>query len=220
MIRNDVKAGFFDKLVKSEREKAIGWMRKCYSLLSSAECEDIFQDASLELWKKLESMKDWDGESWIGMLYGICRNMASHHLDKLKPTEEWDDKFDSEVEEVDTDFGFISRDIFRMMQKERVYQVIENLPPSDRALMLMHLQHMKMKDICKELGLGSPQVAKNKKCKIVARLRKEIGGQEFTCPLFLFVTTEGTFHYVLFGIFKEITPKGYHVDVQFFPKAN
>lgn len=185
MIRNDAKAVIFDTLVKHEREKAIGWLRTKYDRFPLAECEDIFQEASLELWKKLVSMKDWAGESVTGLLYRICRNLATHHLQKLPFEEEWDDAYYPEERAVETDFGYISPDIYRMMQKERLYQEIEKLQPSDRDLMLMHLRRMKMKDICQELGYRSSQVVKNKKCLIVARLRKEIGGQVDTCPLFL-----------------------------------
>jgi len=208
LIRNDSKTEFFENLVKREREKAIGWLQKKYGRFRLTECEDIFQEATLELWKKLVSMTEWAGESLDGLLYRICRNLATHHLQKLAVVEEWDDAYIDEEIAVETDFGYVSPDVYRKMQKERIYEVIDQLAPSDRNLMYMHLQHVKMKEICSRLGYSSSQVVKNRKRLIVARLRKEIGGQVITCPLFfrknLLVTC---YLLVVFGIFIVITKK-------------
>ena len=186
MIRNDEKAVVFETLVNNEREKAIGWLRNKYDRFSSAECEDIFQEACVELWKKFVSMTEWAGEPMTGMLYRICRNLATHHLDKLPYLVDWEDTYYPEDNAVETDFGYVTPDVYRMMQKEWLYHEIEKLQPKDRDLMLMHLRQVKMKEICKDLGFASSQVVKNRKGMIVKRLRKEISGQvNSTCPLFL-----------------------------------
>jgi len=171
LIRNDLKAEFFEALVKSNREKVIGWLKGKYDRFLLTECEDIFQEAAVELWKKFMSMTGWNGEPMDGMLYSICRNLATHHLQKLPVVEEWDDSYITQEREVETDFGYVSPDVYRMMQKERLYGLLDQLAPSDRELMRLHLDHVKMKDICSRLGYRSTQAVKNRKCMIVARLR-------------------------------------------------
>lgn len=188
MIRNGEKTAVFENLVKTEREKAIGWLKSKFGRFLFTECEDIFQEACVALWRKMASMEDWAGQPMNGMLYRICRNVATHHLQQLPLTEEWDETCESDERMVEVDFGYVSPDVYRMMQKERLYGLIDRLGPTDRALMLMCLSHESQKDICDKLKFSSVQVVKNRKGKIVGRLRKEIGGQEFTCPLFLFLT--------------------------------
>lgn len=205
MIRNDSKAVVFENLVKHERSKVIGWLKQKYERFLITECEDIFQEASLELWKKFVSMEGWNGEPMTGMLYRICRNLATHHLQHLPIEVEWDNSFYPEEEEVETDFGFVSPETYRMLKKEQLYGLIDQLAPADRELMQLHLGKVKMKEICKRLKFSSSQVVKNRKCKIVARLRKEINGQvQVTWP---FLVYRGLLHDAFAGGEKKVYRK-------------
>jgi len=188
---DETKAVVFDLVVTNQREKMLGWLKEKYSSLTMSDCEDIFQEASWELWKKFLSMKDWNGEPIIGMLNVICRNIASHFLRKTFHYDEWlDEHYPSEVS-VEVDYEYVSPGTYRMMMKERMYDLIDRLAPEEREFIEMYLNRMTMKDIAKKLGFATAQTAKNKKCRIVARLRKELtDGQAHACPsLFLYYPT-------------------------------
>lgn len=188
MIRNEkAKAVFFDKLILNQREEVISWLRFKYNNLTLADAEDIFQEASCELWKTLCAMVDWNGESLTGLLKVICRNIHSHWLQKQVWHEEWDDSFYPNDAGVETDYGFISSETARMMLKEKMYAEIDHLKPKDRSLMELYLQKVRMDKIARELGFRSTQVAKNRKSKIVVKLCKEINAQAANaCASFFF----------------------------------
>lgn len=182
-------------LVRNQRSEVIGWLNARYGCLSVADCEDIFQDASWELWKKFQAMKEWNGEPILGLLKVICRNVATHFLKGMVHYEEWCDEYYPKEVAVETDYGFVSPQTFRKMLKEQMYQMIGHLSPKDDSLMTMYLNGMTMKDISRKLGFKTEQASRNRKCKIVARLRKEIAdGQaegrcrntgDGACPSFL-----------------------------------
>ena len=67
-----------------------------------------------------------------------------------------------------------------------MYDLIDQLKPKDRELMLLYLQNVRMDEIAVRLGLKNQQVAKNKKRKIVVRLCEAINGQADACPSFLY----------------------------------
>lgn len=86
---------------------------------------------------------------------------------------------------VETDYGFISSETARMLQKERMYDEIDHLKPKDRSLIELFLQEVRMDKIAQRLGFRSTQVAKNRKSKIVVKLCKEINAQtENACASF------------------------------------
>lgn len=184
---------FFDTLVWNQREEVISWLRFKYNDLPYADAEDIYQEASWELWKKLCDMDDWKGESMIGMLKAICRNMHSHWKRGRMWNDEWDDKFYPQDDGVETDYGYISSGTARMMLKEHMYEMLELLEPKDRSLMEMHLQNVRMDKIAQQLGFRNAQVARNRKCKIVVKLCKEINAQAANAcaSLFIYVSKFG-----------------------------
>lgn len=178
MIRNEAaKAVFFETLVWNQREEVIAWLRFRYSNLPYEDAQDIFQDASVALWKKFLKMSDWNGEPLIGLLKVICRNIYGHWLRSQQPTEAWDDKYYPQDDSVEGDYAFISGETARMLLKERMYTMIDQLPPKDRSLMNMHLQNVRMDEIAQKLGFRNSQVARNRKSKIVVKLCKEIDAQ-------------------------------------------
>lgn len=189
MIRNEAaKAEFFETLVRNQREEVLSWLRFKYSNLSLADAQDIFQEASTELWLKLRKMADWQGEPMIGMLKTFCRNVHGHWLRGQVWNEDWEDKYYPQDNGVETDYGYISSATARMLLKERMYEMISLLNPKDRSLMEMHLQNIRMDKIARQLGFQNSQVARNRKCKIVVKLCKEINAQaeqacaSFFCP--------------------------------------
>lgn len=188
MIRNEAaKAVFFDTLVWNQREEVLSWLRFKYNDLPYADAEDIYQEASWELWKKLCRMKDWQSQSWIGMLKVICAHMHGHWIRKSLWRVEWDDKYYPQDDGVEVDYGYISSGTARMLLKERMYEMIERLEPKDRSLMVMYLQNIRMDEIARQLGFHNAQVARNRKCKIVVKLCKDVNAQAANaCASFIY----------------------------------
>ena len=178
MIKNETtKSVFFETLVWNQREEVISWLRFKYGKLSYADAEDIYQEASCELWKKLCEMDDWHGQPMTGMLKVICAHMYSHWLRKQTWHEDWDDRYYPQDDGVETDYSYISSETARMLQKERMYEMLNRLDPQDRSLMEQYLKNVRMDEIAHRLGFRNAQVARNRKCKIVVKLCKEINAQ-------------------------------------------
>lgn len=186
MIRNEeAKAVFFENMVLNQREEVLSWLRFKYNDLLYADAEDIFQDASWELWQDFCKRADWHGESLVGRMKVFCRNIHGHWLRHHSHTVEWDDSYYPQDVSVESDYGYISGGTARMMLKERMYAMIDRLAPKDRSLIEMYLQDMRMDEIAHKLGYKNQQVAKNRKSKIVVKLSKEINAQaEHACAYF------------------------------------
>ena len=163
-------------MIRNQRDEVLSWLRFKYTNLSAADAEDIFQDASVELWNKLRD-EDWQGESMVGMLKVICRNIHSHWLRSQVWQEDWDDRYYPLDTGVEMDYGYITSDHARMLLKERMYAMIDRLSPKDRSLMAMYFQNVRMDEIARQLGFRSAQVARNHKCKIVVKLCKDVNAQ-------------------------------------------
>ena len=177
MIKNETKEVFFETLVWNQREEVLSWLRFKYSNLSYADAQDIYQEASVELWKKFLGMTDWHGEDMTGMLKVFCRNIHSHWLHKQVCREQWDDRYYPQDVGVESDYGFITSETAHKLLKERMYERIESLEPRDRSLMELYLQKVRMDKIAQQLGFRTAQVARNRKSKIVVKLSKEINAQ-------------------------------------------
>lgn len=185
MIRNEAaKVVFFDTLIKNQRKEVLSWLRFKYSNISYADAEDIFQEASLELWKKLCN-EGFEDKPMIGMLKAICRNVHGHWIHRQKWNEDWNDKFYPQDDGVETDYGYMTSETARMLRKEVLYDMIDHLAPKERALMEMYLKKIRMDEIARELGFRNAKVAKTCKCKIVVKLRKDVNAQaEDACASF------------------------------------
>ena len=177
MIKKSVKAAFFDTLVRNQRNEVLSWLKSKYNNLPYADAEDIFQEASWELWKKFSKMTDWDGQPMIGMLKVICAHMHGHWLSKQVWSEDWDARYYPQDNGVEVDYGYISSGTAHMLLKEHMYELIEHLDPQDRELMMMYLKKVRMDEIARQLGFKNAQVARNRKCKIVVKLSNEINAQ-------------------------------------------
>lgn len=206
MIKNETtKAVFFETLVWNQREEILSWLRFKYINLPYADAEDIYQIATVELWKKLNQMTDWHGEDMTGMLKVMCRNVHGHWLRQQVWSEDWDDKYYPQDNGVETDYGYVTSETAHMLLKERMYMMIDRLESKDRSLMEMYLQKVRMDKIAQQLGFRNSQVARNRKSKIVVKLCKEINAQALSaCASFYF----NTVHTISRGI-RTVDASGY-----------
>lgn len=189
MIRNDeLKAAIFEKLVKNHRQEVIWWLNRRYKNLSVEDCEDVFQEGSLELWKKFrDEMDDWKGEPITGLLKTICRNIATHYLRGKVESSSWDDKFAPEANSIEMDFGYITPSSYRDLLREKMYSLIDQLHDDDRKFIQMYLNKMSSERLRETFGFKNTNVVKVRKRRIVERLCKaSADGQASACPSFFF----------------------------------
>lgn len=189
MIKKETsEIAFFNSLVNSQREQVIYWLKGKYENLSYWDAEDIVIDAAYALWEKLNTVKDWMNQSQVGLFRAIAKNTYTHWLQKKHGifSAEWDDSYYPQDDGVELDYQYVSSETAHKLLKEQMYDLIDQLKPKDRELMLLYLQNVRMDEIAVRLGLKNQQVAKNKKRKIVVRLCEAINGQADACPSFLY----------------------------------
>lgn len=201
MIRNDAKESVFEVLLTRERNKVIGWLKQKYERFPITECEDIFQEGSIELWGKFKSAVDMTEHEFDKLLFTICRNLSSHHLRKSHDNVEWQDSYYPEEVQVETDYGFIGPGMARILMKERMYEEIGRLNAKDQHFMQLHLQGLSFKEIAKRVELKGEQTSRNKKSKLVVRLRNAINGQATACPSFFYLVP-CSFSFISFDVQK------------------
>lgn len=187
ILNDDSKVVFFDNLVRNQRTKVVAWLKGKYPSLSLY-CEDVFQEAVIAFWEKFRNM-EWTGQDVAPMLWTFSRNTATHWLHGVHEEVDWDDHYYPTETQVESDFTFVTPNTYRMMMKETMYEMIDHLAPKDRSLIMMILQGIKQSEIAQRLGFKSAQVVKNKKSKIVVRLREEINAQASNaCALFVYIS--------------------------------
>lgn len=146
-------------------------------------CEDIVQESIIDLWKKYS---DKPLEQLKNLLFTIAKNKAAGLVKKLGKYQftEWDEQRMAENETYDA-FEEDSRSMIYLLRAERFDHELENLDPRDKQLILMSMKKTPAKVMAQELGYKSVPAVRNHKCDILKKMRKVLGGQVDTCPLFL-----------------------------------
>lgn len=132
----------------------------------SIERQDLVQDMVLQLWKAFPKYDGSRGSSstWT---YRIALNVAISHLRKartrrqaqqqygqLQPLLEW---HDSQLDE----------------RLEHLYRCMEKLKPVDKAILILHLEGLKNKEVAHIMGM-SPTAISTRMQRIKAKLKKHL----------------------------------------------
>ena len=135
---------------------------------SKEQAEDIFQEAILIFFKKLQEQNF----QFEGSLKTYLFNTAKYMW--------WrENKGKKEVEAVADFLGDDSEEIELALEKEAKIQKAENAIESlgekcKQILEAFYYQGLKMVEIAKKFGYGSPKTAKNQKYKCLERARKQL----------------------------------------------
>ena len=132
-----------------------------------ADCEDLFQDGMVALYKLARRGKLNPTTNVEAYLYTICRNIWYKHLQKRKETIELDEKINSiPVEEV-TLYSILEKE-----KKDAIDQVLTRIGDACKKLLVYYFyDRHKLKKIAELMEYASEQVAKNKKSECMKKLK-------------------------------------------------
>lgn len=160
----------FERVVNNHlTEVANGLSCRCNSV-SREEIEDIVMMALEDVWKKLEEGSLAHEEKAVVSMWKTISFYKFTHLNRhLCFSVEWDnDRLQNGWEE--HDFGWEQTDERSIMKREMLDRMRETFSAKDNLFIDMVLQSRPLTEIAQVLGY-TPVSARNRKCKILARLR-------------------------------------------------
>lgn len=140
------------------REKILPLKDKLFRLalritLDRAEAEDVVQDTLLKMWERRE---EWaEIKSLEAFCMTICRNQA---LDRSKAAQNSNLRLNEEMDSP-PDFCTPAEQLDSKMRLEALHQLIDNLPETQRCILLLRDNEGKpYNEIAEILGLSESQV--------------------------------------------------------------
>lgn len=164
--------------LRRERANVLGVIIQSYGTrFCTADLEDIVQEASVIMWKKVKSINETE-RSCEGMkqfMIRTCRYMLSHemrHMDEEERMDAWEDE--SRWEKVGE---MLNRDDemerIKRQRYERLMEVWDRLDERNRRLLTLYYWDGKsMEEIAEEMGLKNDKVAKNYKGRAMKMLKE------------------------------------------------
>lgn len=168
-----------DEFVKSQRVKTISYLQRNFSI-STADCEDIFQDSFMVLYHNAQTGKLDDLTSSVSTYFiSICRNKAMELLrrkGKYIQSLVDDENVSSEL--------FLERKINKVLsfdenetdveQKEAlVRNIVKDLPsPCNELLWGFYRDGLSMKELAERYGYSSENTAKVTKHRCCDKFKK------------------------------------------------
>lgn len=161
------------------RERTMTWLEKRFNLTAD-DCEDIIQDAYMEVYTKVrDGLYDKSRSSLYTYFLGICKNKANEVLRKNNRRPLLLDS--NEVGEADMDT--LRRNAERILELTQhdeqelrelvVEQVVKNLPsPCGELLWSFYRDALPLKTIATMFGYASEDSAKVTKHRCMERFRK------------------------------------------------
>jgi len=115
------------------------------------ERKDLIQDITLQLWRSFSRFDDSSSIStWT---YRIALNVSISHLRKSKTRQRTHAAYQQQAE-------FIHWDTLSIDERlERLYKSIDFLKPIDKAIIILHLEGLKNKDVAEVLGQPATNVS-------------------------------------------------------------
>lgn len=131
-------------------------------------CEDVVQDLFVAVWEKKESFLS--EESIHGFLYNSVRNICLNRLKHQKVEEKYlDYSMHFASEDGEGDYEVLKEELY-----ERLFRVIDELPPRCREVFLLHLDGKKNEEIAELLNISLLTVKTQKK-KAMSYIRERLG---------------------------------------------
>lgn len=176
-IMNEKEESFLSRINAKERQAFRKLFAEYYRPLvmfamhylnEQEECEDVVQDLFVAVWEKKEAFLS--ERSIHVFLYNsvrnICLNLLKHRKVKKKY---WDYRMNFLSVEEEVDYEMMKEELY-----ERLFRVIDELPPRCREVFLLHLDGKKNEEIATLLNLSLLTVKTQKK-KAMNYIRKQLG---------------------------------------------
>lgn len=168
----------FQRVINNNRSEVMKYLCKKYVGLKMQDSEDIVQEASLVVWNLLVANKVKAAElDLVKMWMAVCRYKYTHWLEKRKKkpmicVEEETLGRACDKRGIGRDSG---NDAMRD-NMEKMFAWINKQNDNNKKLFQMVLADKPMAEICVALNLRSEQNARNKKCNLLKRMRKDLVG--------------------------------------------
>lgn len=177
-IDNSLKISAIEPFIEREREKAICFLVKTYSV-SQDDAEDIVQDSSLALFNNIKSGKLVKLTSTLSTYFlQICINQT-RDFKKRKPFVSFDAAFevtqkdDYSESKIDELLGFGESSITDE-QKSIMQDLVQNLPkPCNDILWYYYGDNLDMKAIAQLLDYSSADTVKTTKSRCMSKLKAQ-----------------------------------------------
>ncbi|MEP6584065.1 MAG: sigma-70 family RNA polymerase sigma factor [Ginsengibacter sp.] len=133
--------------------------------------KDLVQDITLQLWKSYNKYdKAYAISTWT---YRIALNVSISHLRKTKTRQSLLSSYSQQSEFLHLDDVVVDENL------EHLYKFIESLKPIDKALMVLHMEGCKSKEISTVLGMSETNISTRKqrikeKLKLYFETQKQI----------------------------------------------
>ena len=168
-----------DEFVKSQRVKTISYLQRNFSI-STADCEDIFQDSFMILYHNVQAGKLDDLTSSISTYFvSICRNKAMELLRRngkyiQSPIESEEVSSDKFLESKINSILSFDDDGHNIEQKEAlVRDIVKNLPsPCNELLWGFYRDGLSMKELAERYGYSNENTAKVTKHRCCDKFKK------------------------------------------------
>jgi len=158
----------FTNIIEARREAEIASLIRMGLTLEDA--EDIYQEASVVMYEKMDSQQASFAKTPEDYLHGICKIMGYKRIDERR---HWDssideDRLDRLLELTETEDEPCAWDYDSVLSK-----LLSELNPRDYALLNdYYIQGLNMERIAERHHLASVEVARTTKCRIINRLRE------------------------------------------------
>jgi RNA polymerase sigma factor (sigma-70 family) len=128
--------------------------------------EDLFQEIAVALWKALPNFRGDSSERTY--VYRVAHNTALRFvMSRRQMAARERGPLDGQVEPASTDNP--ERDAIRNQRRQRLWNVVENLPVVDRQIALLHLEGLSTADVVDVTGFSEGMVAMR-----LSRLRRKL----------------------------------------------
>lgn len=165
----------FCKVMKNRRQTVANWLHSKYPALSNEDAEDIIQESSADLWIwiKNKGFATWDETDYVRLWIAFCKNKCTHWLRKVSKFTQLSDSTLRVVTES-------SEDSTQLTVRDAFYSYVDKMNNRDNALIQMLIEGQGNDTICKSLGLKNKAVLKNIKCRVLARMKRDLAGNKYS----------------------------------------
>lgn len=172
MSQNDLESRF--KIWIGEHGAAVLKVARAYTF-TAEDCQDLVQEILLQVWRSLPRFEGRSSAAtWI---YRIALNTAmGWHRDERRRQSRQDRVAGFEIENVVAESSDCAQQAASRELVERLYHVIQQLPKTDAALLLLYLDELSYREMAEVLGISESNVGVklNRAKTALSKLMREV----------------------------------------------
>ena len=181
----------FNKVVDGERENVLIRLMGRFKSLRYEDLEEVYNDGCLVLWDKMMDKEfKLKGNSMVGYLFRICRNIGMHYLRKVnEDIESLDRILEKGCEKVYDENGM--EEFFDVMEErgneddiyEKLDKVWDKMKEIDRMILeSYYVDGCRMEEIARRVGYRNGNSVKSRKNKVIRKMMEMMNeGADSVC---------------------------------------